>query len=118
MSAAAIDVTLIDAQTGGVYGDLERVGPGTTRRLRVDVGSGSYAFQCDTASSGQQTGPTVVVPGHVTGGTAVPPPEVQATIAAVASDKTYVLSRTCQPRSKPDKASGGPRGGKPLRRTC
>ena len=61
-----VDVSLTNPGTGGVYAEIEALGPGTTRSLQADVGSGSYAFQCDTGYGNPLTGSTTVIPGHAT----------------------------------------------------
>ncbi len=40
------EIDLIDPRTSGVYGEVSQLGPGTTQAMRVDVGSGRYAFRC------------------------------------------------------------------------
>jgi len=44
--ATAADVTLIDPATGAVYAEVEGLGPGVTRRLRLSLGGGTYVFRC------------------------------------------------------------------------
>jgi iron uptake system component EfeO len=88
----AIDVSLINPQTGSVYSEVEAIGPDTIRAMPVDLGSGSYAFQCDSSAGPPLTGPTVVVRGHVTSGTGVAPPDVSMALAAVGSDRTYITN--------------------------
>jgi hypothetical protein len=85
-----VDVALTNAETGGVYAEIEALGPGITRLMQVTVGSGSYAFECDASGGGELTGPTVVVPGKVPDGLAVVPPDVSQTLAAVADERAYV----------------------------
>ena len=45
-SGVAVEVYLKDTRSGAVHGEVEGIGPGTTRSLRVDLGGGSYAFAC------------------------------------------------------------------------
>jgi iron uptake system component EfeO len=85
-----VDVSLTNAATGGVYGEIEGVGPGITRPMTVNVGSGTYAFQCDSGSDSELTGPTTTVPGDTPAGTAVVPPAVAQTLTAVTGERTYV----------------------------
>jgi iron uptake system component EfeO len=87
-----VDVSLTNPGTGGVYAELEGLGPGTTRSLQADVGSGSYAFQCDTGYGNPLTGPTTVVPGHAAGGLAVAPPDATAALTAVSSEHAYLTT--------------------------
>jgi iron uptake system EfeUOB component EfeO/EfeM len=92
ISANPVDVSLLNAQTGGVYAEIEAVGPGTTRPMQVDVGSGPYAFQCDAAGGAEVTGRSTVVPGNVPTGEAVVPADVADMTTAVASERTYVAA--------------------------
>jgi iron uptake system component EfeO len=93
ISSAAVDVALTNAATGGVYAEIEALGPGTVRPMQVNLGSGSYAFQCDASGGAELTGPTVVVPGNVPDGEAVVPPDVSQTLTAVADEQTYVKDK-------------------------
>jgi len=90
VSGVAVDVSLTNAQTDGVYAEIEALGPGTTRPIQVEVGSGSYAFECDASGGAELTGPTTVVPGNVPDSQAVIPADVSQTLAAVTSERTYV----------------------------
>ncbi|MFF5404382.1 EfeM/EfeO family lipoprotein [Streptomyces misionensis] len=63
-SDGAAEVYLEDPGTKVVYGEVEGIGPGTTRQLTVRVGQGAYAFMCVPDDADAVTGPTV----HVTGG--------------------------------------------------
>ncbi|MEU6279305.1 EfeM/EfeO family lipoprotein [Streptomyces sp. NPDC047028] len=67
-SGAAAEVYLEDPRSETVYGEVEGVGPGTTRELTVRIGKGSYAFKCVPDDADAVTGPTV----RVTAGTAGP----------------------------------------------
>jgi iron uptake system EfeUOB component EfeO/EfeM len=89
-STTPVDVSLLNAVTGGVYAEIDSLAPGTTRPMQVDVGSGQYVFQCDGDTYGQQTGPTADVPGNVPDSQAVIPATVAQTLAAITSDKTYI----------------------------
>jgi iron uptake system component EfeO len=90
VSTDPVEVSLTNAQTGGVYAKIEAIGPGTTRPMLVDVGSGTYAFVCDASGGARVTGPTTTVPGKIPRGTAVLPPDLSATLAAVTSERAYV----------------------------
>ena len=59
------EVYLIDARTRQVYAYLEPVAPDATANLSVDLGSGSYAFECAMSDHDPVSGPTVTVPGSV-----------------------------------------------------
>jgi hypothetical protein len=85
-----VEVSLTDPRTGGVYADIEGIGPGTTRPLQADVGSGPYAFVCDVSGGARTTGPTTTIAGRVPGATAMAPPAIPATLAALTSERAYV----------------------------
>jgi iron uptake system component EfeO len=72
-STGGAEVDLIDPADGAVYGEVEALGPGTTRPMRLDVGSGRYAFRCLIEDTDAITGPTIRVPGHVPGAPAMLP---------------------------------------------
>jgi iron uptake system component EfeO len=91
-STDPIDVSLTNAQTGGVYTEVEGIGPGTTRPIQVDVGSGTYAFVCDASGGARVIGPTTTVPGKVAAGPAMPPPDVSDTLTAITSERAYVTA--------------------------
>ena len=85
-----VEVSLTDPQTGGVYTDIEGIGPGTTRPLQADVGSGAYAFVCDVSGGARVTGPTTTIAGRIPGAAAMTPPAIPATLAALTSERAYV----------------------------
>ena len=91
-SSSAVDVTLTSAQTGGAYAEIEELGPSVTRPMQVDVGSGTYAFQCDNNSGAPITGPVTVVPGHTPGGQAIVPADVTQMLNTVTSERAYVTN--------------------------
>ncbi|MGW2646168.1 EfeM/EfeO family lipoprotein [Streptomyces sp. NPDC001393] len=63
-SDGAAEVYLEDPGSQVVYGEVEGIGPGTTRQLTVRLGRGAYAFKCVPDDADAVTGPTV----HITGG--------------------------------------------------
>ncbi|ANP51339.1 iron uptake system component EfeO [Streptomyces griseochromogenes] len=63
-SDGAAEVYLEDPGNQVVYGEVEGIGPGTTRQLTVRLGQGTYAFKCVPDDADAVTGPTV----HVTSG--------------------------------------------------
>ena len=85
-----VEVALIDAYNGAVYARVEGVGPGTTRAMPVDVGSGAYAFTCDGPVYGDTTGPAIHIPGHVRGGIAILPVSQGDMIALIKEEEAYV----------------------------
>ncbi|WP_255954990.1 EfeM/EfeO family lipoprotein [Streptomyces odontomachi] len=59
----ATEVHLVNARTGAVYGEIEGLGPGTTRRMTASLGAGTYRFQCLPDDAPAAMGPVV----HITG---------------------------------------------------
>ncbi|MEQ0562033.1 EfeM/EfeO family lipoprotein [Amycolatopsis sp. NEAU-NG30] len=57
------EVDLIDPATGVIYGEVEGLGPATTRPLQVNLGNGSYAFRCLPEDAGAIVGPAVRITG-------------------------------------------------------
>ncbi len=55
-----------------MYGEVEGVGPGTTRELTVRLGKGTYAFKCVPDDADAVTGPTVRITGGQRGPGAAP----------------------------------------------
>ena len=72
-SSVGGEVDLIDPANGGIYGEVESVGPGTTAAMPVNVGSGSYAFRCLLDDADPMTGPVFKIGGHVRGAAAIAP---------------------------------------------
>jgi iron uptake system component EfeO len=72
-SAEGAEIDLVDPASGAIYAEVEALGPGTTSPMRLDVGSGSYAFRCLFEDFDAITGPTVTVSGHVRGTPAIMP---------------------------------------------
>jgi iron uptake system component EfeO len=63
-AAENAEVDLVNPANGAVYAEVEALGPGTTSSMRLNVGSGSYAFRCPFEDFDPLTGPTVTVGGH------------------------------------------------------
>jgi len=72
-AADSAEVELINPASGAVYDDIENLGAGTTDPMRINIGSGSYAFRCLIEDTDSITGPTEKVPGHTTGAAAILP---------------------------------------------
>ncbi len=72
-AAESGEVDLVDPANGAIYAEVNGLGPGTSSPMRLDVGSGSYAFRCLFDDFDPMTGPTVVVGGHVRGTPAILP---------------------------------------------
>ena len=70
---AGAEAYLINPATGAVFAEVAGLGPGTTRPMRLDLGSGSYAFRCFIQDTGTLTGPTVRVVGHHQGAPGIRP---------------------------------------------
>jgi iron uptake system component EfeO len=64
---------LINPASGAVFAEAAGLGPGTTRPMRVDLGSGVYAFRCFIQDTDTLTGPTVRVGGHYRGAPGILP---------------------------------------------
>ena len=73
VSAAVVEVQLINAVSGAIYAQVEGIGPGTTRSMPVDIGSGRYSFTCSGDKYGVRSGPLIQVLGKVSGGAAILP---------------------------------------------
>ena len=58
-SAGPAEVYLENPASKAVYGEVEDIGPGTTRALTVRLGKGAYAFKCVPDDADAVTGPTV-----------------------------------------------------------
>ncbi|EYT82388.1 iron transporter [Streptomyces sp. Tu 6176] len=71
-SDRAAEAYLEDSRSHAVYGEVEGIGPGTTRSLTVRVGKGSYTFRCLLEDADAVTGPTVRVASGRGGPAAAP----------------------------------------------
>ncbi|BDM70767.1 iron transporter [Streptomyces nigrescens] len=72
-SDTAAEVYLKNPADGSVYGEVEGIGPGTTRQLRIRLGRGAYAFMCLPDDTHAVTGPTARVTGGGPAGPAAAP---------------------------------------------
>src|SRR5580693_9238703 len=72
-STGGAEVDLIDPANGAVYAEVDQVGPGTTVPMRVDLGSGRYAFRCLIEDTDTITGPAVRIGGHLRGAAGILP---------------------------------------------
>ncbi|HTZ28430.1 MAG TPA: EfeM/EfeO family lipoprotein [Streptosporangiaceae bacterium] len=84
------EVDLIDPTTSGIYAEITGFGPGTTTPMRLDVGSGRYAFRCLFEDADPITGPTVTVAGDVNGATATVPVTYDELVGPAKEYQTYV----------------------------
>jgi iron uptake system component EfeO len=72
-AAEAGEVDLVDPANGAIYAAVETIGPGTSSPMRLDLGSGPYAFRCLFDDYDPITGPTTVIGGHASGSSAILP---------------------------------------------
>ena len=72
-STGGAEVDLVNPASGAIYAEVASLGPGTIRPMRVDLGSGRYAFRCLLRDTGPLTGPAVRVGGHHRGAPAILP---------------------------------------------
>ena len=97
-SATAAEAYLVDARTGAVYGEVEGLGPGTTRPLQVTLGNGAYAFTCLPDDADAVTGPTVRITGggSVKSGPAAVPVTQQELIPPTLAYQKWIQARTVE----------------------
>lgn len=97
-SATAAEAYLVDARTGAVYGEVEGLGPGTTRPLQVTLGDGAYAFTCLPDDADAVTGPTVRITGggKVRSGPAAVPVTQQELIPPTLAYQKWIQARTVE----------------------
>lgn len=69
--SASVDVAVVSG--GAVFAELEDVGPGATRPLRVSLGAGTYAVTCRPEDASSVMGPQVRVTGAGGGARGVRP---------------------------------------------
>lgn len=86
-SDGAAEVFLEDPGSQVVYGEVEGIGPGTTRQLTVRLGRGTYAFKCVPDDADAVTGPSVHITGGVRGPGAAPVTQHDLIPAALAYQK-------------------------------
>ena len=101
---------LINPATGAVYEDIETLGAGTTAPLRIDVGSGSYAFRCLIEDTDAITGPTEKVPGHTSGATAIRPVTDDDLLTSASEYHKYVTTGLVTLASQVNTLNGPSRG--------
>jgi iron uptake system component EfeO len=91
-SSEAAEVNLINPANDAIYAEVEAMGPGTTAPMRLDVGSGTYAFQCLLEDTDAEVGPHVRVAGHVRGSPGVVPVTNQDLIPVSKEYHAYVTT--------------------------
>ncbi|MGQ4511197.1 imelysin family protein [Streptomyces sp. DW26H14] len=73
VATEAAEVYLTDS-SGALLGEIDGLGPGTTRPIQVQLGRGSYTFRCLVEDTDAVNGPVVrVATGPAKGGPAVSP---------------------------------------------
>src|SRR5689334_20796482 len=65
------EIDLINPANGAIYAEVENTGPGTITPMRLNLGSGTYAFMCNFNDFNTQVGTKVTVGGHAKGTPAV-----------------------------------------------
>ncbi|MET7732062.1 EfeM/EfeO family lipoprotein [Streptomyces sp. NPDC005402] len=97
-SGSPAEVYLTDATTGAVHGEVEGLGPGTTRPLQATLGNGSYAFRCLPDDADAVTGPTVRITGagSVQSGPAAVPVTQQELIPPTLAYQKWIRARTVE----------------------
>ncbi|MCX4857536.1 imelysin family protein [Streptomyces canus] len=102
-SSTAAEAYLTDPRTGAVYGEVEGLGPGTVRPLRVTLGNGTYAFRCLPDDANAVTGPTVRITGStVKSGPAAVPVSQQDLIPPTLAYQKWIQARTVELVQKTD----------------
>ncbi|MER6028823.1 EfeM/EfeO family lipoprotein [Streptomyces sp. NPDC001851] len=86
-SDGAAEVYLEDPGSQAVYGEVEGIGPGTTRQLTVRLGKGTYAFKCVPDDADAVTGPSVRITSGQRGPGAAPVTQHDLIPPAVAYQK-------------------------------
>ena len=84
------EVDLVDPASGAIYAEVENTGPGTTTPMRLDLGSGRYAFVCSFVDFSPLAGAKVTVPGHAKGTPAIMPVTYNETIPYAKKYQAYV----------------------------
>ena len=91
-STAGAEVELINPANGAIYAEIEGMGPATTRPMRIDLGSGSYAFRCLIEDTDAITGPVTRIPGHRRGASAIVPATVTDLLEPAREYHAYVTA--------------------------
>jgi iron uptake system component EfeO len=105
------EVDLVDPANGAIYAEVQGLGPGTSSPMRLDVGSGSYAFRCLFDDYDPITGPTVVVGGHTSGTPAILPITGNDLLAPASEYHAYVAAGLNTLVSQTDALAADVRGG-------
>ncbi len=88
------EAQLIDRRTGGIYADVEPLGPATSDALDLTLAAGSYAVRCLMEDEAAVVGPTVTLTGPAAGAApAVLPVDQGDLIASVKQYQQYVAGQ-------------------------
>ena len=91
-SSTVVEVQLVNSTNGAVYAQVENMGPGTTRSMPVNIGSGQYSFSCTGMDYAIPNGAVVQVPGRISGGSAILPLGPEQLNSITAQAHAYVVS--------------------------
>ena len=105
------DVDLVNPADGAVYAEVDALGPGTSSPMRLDLGSGSYAFRCLFSDFDPITGPTVVVGGHAGGSPGIVPVTNNDLLGPAREYHAYVAAGLNTLASQTDALAADVRGG-------
>lgn len=83
------EIDLINPANGAIYAEVENTGPGTITPMRLNLGSGTYAFMCNFNDFNTQVGTKVTVGGHAKGTPAVLPVSYNETIPYAKKYQAY-----------------------------
>ena len=83
------EIDLIDPANGAIYAEVANSGPGTITPMRLNLGSGTYAFMCNFNDFNTQVGTKVTVGGHAKGTPAVLPVSYNQTIPYAKQYQSY-----------------------------
>ena len=86
------EIDLINPANGAIYAEVENTGPGTVTPMRVNLGSGTYAFMCNFTDFNTQVGEKVTVGGHAKGTPAILPVSYNETIPYAKKYQAYALA--------------------------
>jgi iron uptake system component EfeO len=86
------EIDLINPANGAIYAEVENSGPGTITPMRLNLGSGTYAFMCNFNDFNTQVGTKVTVGGHAKGTPAVLPVSYTETIPYAKKYQAYAAA--------------------------
>jgi iron uptake system component EfeO len=86
------EIDLINPANGAIYAEVENTGPGTVTPMRLNLGSGTYAFMCNFNDFSTQVGAKVTVGGHAKGTPAVLPVSYNQTIPYAKKYQAYAAA--------------------------